>query len=295
MIIDNTSHREYMQELEAYEYKKYEYKKENMKNMNKNKEEQKYHGFGNDYAELYDSFYFDKDYDGETQMLEKILKQYGCNPGDTLLDIGCGTGNHAIRMAQKEYNVIGIDPSRRMLQIAKEKAIKDGVKIRLKEEGLPNLSLNTRYKGIECMFNVIDYVLKDEDVLKSFNNIYNVLDDKGVFIFDFRNAFPSLKEYSPTKVLHITDNGKDIVRVSQSSIDPKTRIFHTRYKCYIYEDNSFVEKFNDEHYVRAFFPGEIENFLYQSGFKLKEMFPFGEPGKIVNEEKDWNIVGVCTK
>jgi len=240
----------------------------------KKKQKQKYHGFGENYSQLYDIFYFDKDYDKEVGMLEDIFKRHGCNPRDSILDIGCGTGNHAIRMAKKGYKVTGVDPS---------------------EEGsLPNLNLNKKYDGIECMFNVINYVLEDNDVLKSFKNIYNILENKGVFIFDFRNAFPSLKSYSPTKVLNISDNKKNVVRISQSSINPRTRIFHTKYKCVVFQNNSFVEKFNDEHYVRAFFPGEIKRFLFESKFKLKEMFPFGKPGKEVTKD-DWNIIGVCGK
>jgi len=265
-----------------------------LKMKKKKKQKQKYTGFGNKYAELYDAFYFDKNYDKEVGMLEDIFKKHDCHPGQRLLDIGCGTGNHTIRMAKKGYNVTGIDPSKSMLEIAKRKSLEESIEIELEKGCLPNLNLNREYDGIECMFNVINYVLKDNDVLKSFKNIYKALDNKGVFIFDFRNAFPSLKSYSPTKVLNINDNKKNIVRISQSSINPRTRIFHTKYKCVVFQNNSFVEKFEDEHYVRAFFPGEIKRFLFESKFKLKEMFPFGKPGKEITKD-DWNIIGVCGK
>ena len=264
--------------------------------MTTEKEKQKYHGFGNNYAELYDKFYQDKDYDGEVGMLEDIFKRHDCNPEDgaKVLDIGCGTGNHAIRMAKRGYDVTGVDPSRRMLQIAREKAIKDDVKLNLKERGLPNLNLDTKYKGIECMFNVLNHVLEDDKILDSFKNIYERLEDDGVFVFDFRNAIPSLNEYSPKRILHIRERDADFFRVSNSVIDKETRIFTTQYECFVIK-HSRCGKFYDEHKVRAFYFGEVDNFLLQSGFKLKELFPFGKPGQKVNECEDWNIVGVCGK
>jgi len=260
--------------------------------MTKEKEITK--GFGDSYAELYDSFYKDKDYDKEVGMLEDIFKQYGCNKGSNILDIGCGTGNHAIKMAKRGYDVTGIDPSEPMLKIAKRKSLEEGVKIKFIKSGLPNLDLYEKYDGIECMFNVIDYVLEDKKILDSFKKIKEHLKDGGVFVFDFRNAIPSLKDYSKKRILNVDDNQKDIVRVSKSIINPKTRIFNTEYTCLVYKDKKFVEKFKDEHNVRAFFLGEIEDFLFQSGLKLKEMFPFGKQGQKVTND-DWNIIGVCTK
>jgi len=250
--------------------------------------------FGNKYAELYDKFYKDKDYDGEVKMLEDIFKRYDCNPGDSILDIGCGTGNHSLRMAKRGYNVTGIDPSGVMLKMAMEKAIDENIKINLKKRGLPHLNLRMKYKGIECMFNVINHILDERDIINSFKNIYEHLDDKGVFVFDFRNAITSLKNYSPKRVLHIKERDADYFRVSNSSINPGTMVFDTQYECFVIKYGQ-CGRFHEEHKVRAFFKEEINDWLSKSKFKLKEMFPFGEPGKEVDENKDWNIIGVCVK
>jgi len=44
-------------------------------------------------------------------------------PGDVVLDVGCGTGTLAIKAAQKGAQVIGIDQSPAMLKLAREKAL----------------------------------------------------------------------------------------------------------------------------------------------------------------------------
>jgi 2-polyprenyl-3-methyl-5-hydroxy-6-metoxy-1,4-benzoquinol methylase len=251
-------------------------------------------GFGNKYAELYDTFYSDKDYNKETYLLEKIFKRYNCSPGKKILDIGCGTGNHAIRMAKKGYKITGVDSSESMLEVAKRKCLKESIRIKLKKRCLPELNLNEKYDGIECMFNVIDYVLEDKNILKSLINIKEVLDEKGVFVFDFRNAIPSINEYDSKRVIHSKYGKKDLFRVSYSTVDPKTRTFDTEYECFIIEGGTLIERFKDMHKVRFFYPEEMKEFINKSGLSLEEMFPFGKPKKNITD-KDWNIIAVCKK
>ena len=144
------------------------------------------------------------------------------------------------------------------------------------------------------MFNVLNHVLDDKTISASLKNIYEILEDDGVFVFDFRNAVPSLNDYSPKRVLHVGKHDADYFRVSNSIVNPKTRIFTTNYDCFVMKYGR-SSKFHDKHKVRAFYVDEIKDFLSQSGFKLKELFPFGKQGQEVNEDKDWNIIGVCGK
>ena len=58
--------------------------------------------FGPEYADAYDALYADKDYDAECDLLERIFRRVG-RPVRTVLDLGCGTGAHAVRLAQRGY------------------------------------------------------------------------------------------------------------------------------------------------------------------------------------------------
>ncbi len=78
--------------------------------------------FGQDYADQYDLLYTDKDYEAECDLIEEVFRKYGNGRISTILDLGCGTGNHAIPLASRGYHVTGIDISEDMITHAQKKA-----------------------------------------------------------------------------------------------------------------------------------------------------------------------------
>jgi SAM-dependent methyltransferase len=53
--------------------------------------------FGADYSNCYDALYAEKDYEAECDLIERLLRTYSDGQIDSILDLGCGTGNHALR------------------------------------------------------------------------------------------------------------------------------------------------------------------------------------------------------
>ena len=75
--------------------------------------------FGLDYAAAYDALYSDKDYEAETDVLEQLFAQYASGPVHEVLDLGCGTGSHAVSMARRGYAVTGVDFAPEMVSRAR--------------------------------------------------------------------------------------------------------------------------------------------------------------------------------
>lgn len=73
------------------------------------------------FAEYYDLCYSGKDYAKETNFLQNLIKKYKIN-GKKILDVGCGTGNHALLLKKKGFDVTGIDLNKEMLKVAKKKS-----------------------------------------------------------------------------------------------------------------------------------------------------------------------------
>ena len=71
-------------------------------------------------AKYYDRVYHWKDYDGDVRRLMAYLAEGGKGAGGTLLDVGCGTGEHLVRLAGT-FECTGIDSSEPMLEVAKGK------------------------------------------------------------------------------------------------------------------------------------------------------------------------------
>src|SRR5437867_13266983 len=79
--------------------------------------------FGSEYADAYDVLYQDKDYLEESQLIDRLFQTYGNGPVRTVLDVGCGTGNHGLWLAQRGYDVVGVDRSAGMVESARMKAV----------------------------------------------------------------------------------------------------------------------------------------------------------------------------
>src|SRR5690349_22945696 len=77
--------------------------------------------FGREYAGSYDTLYHDKDYAGECDLIEHVFRVYGDGRVSSVLDLGCGTGNHALPMARRGYEVVGVERSASMLSRARQK------------------------------------------------------------------------------------------------------------------------------------------------------------------------------
>ena len=73
------------------------------------------------YANYYDDIYTDKDYKQESDFLLSIIEKYSSISVKDILSLGCGTGTYETILAKKGFNILGIDNSKEMLNIAKEK------------------------------------------------------------------------------------------------------------------------------------------------------------------------------
>jgi predicted TPR repeat methyltransferase len=71
--------------------------------------------FGRAYAEIYDWLYSDKDYAGECDLLEELFRRCSGREIQSILDLGCGTGGHAFPLADRGYQVLGVDRSADMI------------------------------------------------------------------------------------------------------------------------------------------------------------------------------------
>src|SRR5690625_1758154 len=83
----------------------------------------------NQFAYIYDKLMEDAPYDTWAAMTKKIFRDKGISESASILDLGCGTGEIAIRLSKYGYVVTGVDNSNEMLSVAQNKAIDEREKI----------------------------------------------------------------------------------------------------------------------------------------------------------------------
>src|SRR5438445_10866943 len=98
-------------------------------------------------ANYYDEIYHFKNYQKEAKKIETLIQQHKKSPGNRLLDVACGTGNH-IEYLKQQYSVEGLDFSTEMLKIPRKKQPGVG----LHREDMTNFTLNIIFDIITCLF-----------------------------------------------------------------------------------------------------------------------------------------------
>lgn len=147
-----------------------------------------YENFAYYYDSLMDQSFYD-DY------LSFILKHANFQ---TVLELGCGTGEIAIRLSNLDKNVYATDLSKDMLEVARMKAMENDVHLNLARIDMCDFEISEKIDLVLCLCDSLNYVLKEEDVLKVFKNSYQALKDDGTFIFDVDSIYKMeviLKDY----------------------------------------------------------------------------------------------------
>jgi len=248
--------------------------------------------FGTNYARYYDIFYSNKDYKSECDFLENLFLRYSEKRVQTVLDLGCGTGGHVLELARRGYKLVGIDISEGMIEVARQKQKMYNLQAEFYLSPMQNFSLDCKFDAVICMFNAINYVVNEDDLERTFKNVYEHLNKNGLFIFDFRNGIPSLREYSPLRISWFKKDDLRILRISENQIEAMEQLFFTTYTCLVFKDQMLIEEIKDKHIVRFMFPREVRFMLKKTGFEVLFMSRFLEPNKAADEH-EWNIVVIA--
>ena len=248
--------------------------------------------FDGPYAGAYDALYGDKDYAGECDVLERIFARFATAPVKTVLDLGCGTGNHAVRLAQRGYEVSGVDRSPAMLAAAAAKAKALGLAIPLHRRDLLDLDLGRQFDAVLMMFAVLGYQTEDAHVLRALASARRHLRPGGLLVFDCWNGPAVLAQRPGDRVKTVPTSGGRIVRAASATLDVERHVCAVRYRLSEFRGDRVVSETDEEHRMRFFFPEEIGRFLGAGGFRLLRLGAFpaiDEPA----DERAWNALAVA--
>jgi SAM-dependent methyltransferase len=128
-------------------------------------------------APYYDQIYSRKDYEGEAQTLQELIRKHRQSTGNTLLEVACGTGRF-LQYFENDFHCTGVDLSAPMLKVARKKL----GKARLKQGDMRTFRLGTHFDVILCLFNSIANLATVADLRKTMKNFAGHLCSGGVLI-----------------------------------------------------------------------------------------------------------------
>jgi SAM-dependent methyltransferase len=247
--------------------------------------------FGPLYAGTYDRLYVDKDYAGECDILEGLFKTYAPGGVGSVLDLGCGTGNHALLLADRGYDVVGVDRSAEMLQNARDKA-GDRPGLEFLQGDVRDLDLGRRFDSCVLLFAVLGYQVENKDVLATLHAARRHLDDGGLLVFDCWYGPCVLADRPGERVRVVELPVGRLVRTVQSQLDVRRQLCRVSYRLWHIDGDRVLDEAEEEHAMRFFFPRELELLLRQTGFELLRLGAF--PGiEHEPDETTWNVLAAA--
>jgi SAM-dependent methyltransferase len=245
----------------------------------------------NMYSEYYDLLYKDKDYNSEVDYIDSLIKKHKPE-AKSIIDFGCGTGNHDMLFYKKGYEITGTDLSFEMIEIAKLKAI--GTSVLFRQGDIRNTIISGSYDVAVSLFHVISYQNLNLDVINSFINVNRHLSKNGVFIFDFWYGPGVLNDQPTTRVKRLENDNLKVSRITESALIPNSNTVDVNFEINVLEKKTAKNfQINETHSMRYFFYPELEYFLIQSGFKVLDFY---EWNKFIEPTlNSWNAVLICKK
>jgi ubiquinone/menaquinone biosynthesis C-methylase UbiE len=207
------------------------------------------------FAKYYDQIYLKRnDYKNESEVVQNIIRRFKRKPSKTLLDVGCGTGEH-LKYLSQHFRCTGLDISKEMINTARAKV----PSARFVVGDMMDFRLRDRFDVLTCLFSSIGYVQNFRNLVRTLRNFHDHLTNDGlalveswVFKKDFRRGNVAIDTYEDEKI--------KLARMGTSKLTESQWLVHFHYLIGI---NGEIKRTNETHKMIA---ADYED--YVKGFKL---------------------------
>ena len=217
-------------------------------------------------AASYDRLTNDVDYEATVEFYTQILRREGLSPR-TCVDLACGTGSVTKILAQKGYDVIGVDMSEEMLTEAFQKVQDMEKPPRFICQNLRDLYLPRGVDMAVCALDSLDYITNPDDCAEAIRRTYKALNPGGIFIFDV-NTPEKLRAMDGQVFL---DEDDDVYCVWRGEFDEETNICSYWMDLFQREGNVWQRSY-EEHCEYAYSAEQLRGYLKAAGFTHIEVY-----------------------
>lgn len=216
------------------------------------------------FAAVYDTFMDNIPYEEWCGYLTELLSGFGVRDG-LVLDLGCGTGSLTELLAQKGYDMIGVDNSEEMLELAVEKKAASGLDILYLCQDMREFELYGTVAAVVSICDCMNYITEPEDLVTVFKLVNNYLDPGGIFIFDLNT------EYKYEEIMGdctIAEDREDSSFIWDNQYDPEEKINIYDLSIFVRKAGDLYRKYHETHYQRAYSLDEIRQAIRQAGMEF---------------------------
>lgn len=264
-----------------------------------------------DFAGVYDTFMDDTPYEEWAAYLLELLGEYGvavpkiteaaAAERSIVVDLGCGTGTLTQLLAEAGYDMIGIDNSREMLNIALTKREKSGKDILYLHQDMREFELYGTAGAIICVCDSMNYLLEEDEIEQTLRLVNNYLYPGGVFIFDFNTIYKYETVIGDTT---IAENREDCSFIWENYFDCDSGINEYDLTVFVRatergvteEDGESFRRFTETHYQRGYTLDMMRSLVEKAGMEFVAAIDADTRGDVWEEsERIYVIARECGK
>lgn len=222
------------------------------------------------YTELAEYYFsiekINRNIDDDIDLIRRLIRDKE-NP--SLLDLGCGTGEHLNLLSKWNIDCTGIDSSESMIRIAK---LRFPNNINFLKEDLRTFHFREKFDIIISLFGSFDYLTDDSEINTALMNTWKSLKPGGTGLFEVWNSIPikMIKEREMNSI-SLTEYDNIVIERMRGFklLEKKFRtIVEVNYN-YKFPGNKSLK---DKHIMRAFTRDEIAAFLEDNSFKIDKFY-----------------------
>ena len=219
-----------------------------------------------EFAKIYDDLINeDINYDNMVSRIIEICNEHNIECKD-YLDVACGTGNVTVRLAKHFKDIYAVDLSEDMLREAFNKLKENRIKGKIICQDMTEMQLNRKFDLITSVLDSTNYITDEDDLEKYFSSVKEHLKDDGIFIFDV-NSYYKLSEILGNNIY--TYSEEDVFYTWENVFeDDMVSMFLT----FFVKQGELYERFEEEHFERAYKEEELESALSNCGLKVINKF-----------------------
>lgn len=240
----------------------------------------------NKFAQVYDELMNDFDYENWFNYIEEIFKKYNKKPRE-VLEMACGTGNLSYFFAEKNYKLKAFDISDEMLSKAYNK-LKRYKNVKILKQNMVDFKFNQKFDGVVAICDSINYILEKGDLLATFKNVYDHLEEGGIFVFDI-NSFYKLKNILGNNIF--IEDREDIFYSWENFYDEALNTCDFYLTFFLREGENY-KRFDENHRERAYTSEKIIETLKIAGFKIVDFYDCFTFDEIKEDTERINFVAI---
>jgi cyclopropane fatty-acyl-phospholipid synthase-like methyltransferase len=203
-------------------------------------------------------------YEEWAEYLSRLLAEYEVTDG-IVLDLGCGTGTLTELMAARGFDMIGVDYSEEMLEIAMEKRAESGRDILYLLQDMREFELYGTVRAVISICDSLNYITEEEELEEVFRLVNNYLDPEGVFIFDFNTVY-KYREILGDQT--IAESREDCSFIWDNYYYEEEQINEYELSLFLQEEGNLYRKYVETHYQKGYELETIKSLLEKSGMKF---------------------------